>query len=217
MWQNGENLANEKIKGYYKTMCEVTGITAMFPLILNEDPPKCSFTDTEQPFIQNCLRCVLVPLGCSSKLKFAEFRIFETTSFIGIADVITIFVVYMDLILLCSDYMHDVYKSYYRLLSRLVRKFIAPVQKIVNVEPLYWRITEFRALTEGLFPIGCMSYMLHSLQCIAKHIFEKGPISSFGGLRGECNIAKVKRQVNTSGGLNIQLSATRKINYRKKR
>ena len=156
------------------------------------------------------MRCVLVPRGCSSKLKFAEFRIFETLSFIGIADVITIFVVYMDLILLCSDHMHDVYKSYYRLLSRLVRKFIAPVQKIANVEPLYWRITEFRALTEGLFPIGCMSYMLHSLQCIAKHIFEKGPISSFGALRGECNIAKVKRQVNTSGGLNIQLSAYKK-------
>jgi hypothetical protein len=48
MWQNGDHLANAKIKVYYQDICDVTGINEMFPLILNEDPPKCSFTDIEK-------------------------------------------------------------------------------------------------------------------------------------------------------------------------
>ena len=175
MWQDGDQLRSDKILKYYDIMADEEGIE-MFPLIFKEKDPKCSFLGTERNFIQNTLKCLLTPTGCSTRLHFAEFRIFDTASFLGIADVITIFVVYMDLILMCSDHMHNVYKSYYRMLSLIVRKLTAPYQIIKNIEPLYWRITEFRALTEGLFPINCMSYMLHSLQCIAKHISHKGPI-----------------------------------------
>ena len=150
-------------------------------------------------------------MGCSAKLCFAEFRIFDTQSFIGIADIITIMAVYMDLILLCSNHMHDVYKCYYRMLSLIVRKLIAPVQIIANIEPLYWRITEFRALTEGLFPVICMTYMLHALQCISKHILLQGPISSFSGLCGETNIAVAKRLVKKEGGTKLEDKAYKKF------
>ena len=212
MWQDGKNLRSPKIRRYYENICEKTGIKKMFPLILNDDNyPKCSFTMKERDLIQDTLKCILIPMGCSAKLKFAEFRIFDTTSFIGIADIITIMVVYMDLILLCSDHMHDVFKSYYRMLSLIIRKLIAPFQIIANIEPLYWRITEFRALTEGLFPVVCMTYMLHALQCVSKHIMLQGPLSSFSGLRGETNISKAKRVVKTDGGTKCEDLAYKKF------
>ena len=212
LWQDGDQLRSNKIRRYYDNIRKETGIKEMFPLILNNDKyPKCSFTEVERKLIQNTLKCILIPKGCSSKLCFAEFRIFDTTSFIGIADIITIMAVYMDVILLCSNHMHDVYKSYYRMLSLIVRKLIAPVQIIANIEPLYWRITEFRALTEGLFPIGCMTYMLHALQCISKHIMSQGPINSFSELRGETNIGKAKRLVKVTGGTKCEDLAYKKF------
>jgi hypothetical protein len=212
MWQDGNNLRSDKIRRYYDKICKETGIKEMFPLILNNDKyPKCSFTEVERTLIQNTLKCILIPKGCSSKLCFAEFRIFDTSSFIGIADIITMMVVYMDIILLCSDHMHDVYKNYYRMLSIIVRKLKAPFQIIGNIEPLYWRITEFRALTEGLFPVGCMTYMLHALQCISKHIMFQGPTSSFSGLRGETNIGKAKRLVKITGGTKCEDQAYKKF------
>jgi len=210
MWQDGDQLRSNKIRLYYNKIGQEKGI-GMFPLIFKEKDPKCSLLGTERNFIQNTLKCVLIPKGCTNKLHFAEFKIFDTASFLGIADVITIFSVYMDLILLCAEHMHNVYKSYYRILSLIVRKIIAPYQLIENIEPLFWRITEFRALTEGLFPVVCMSYMLHSLQCIAKHILLKGPICSFTALRGETNISKVKRLVQTSGGLKYEQLAYKKV------
>ena len=81
MWQDRKNLRSEKTRSYYDNICSRLEIEGMFPLILNEERyPKCSLTTIEKGFVEDALKCILIPKGCKAKLKFAEFRIFEVSS-----------------------------------------------------------------------------------------------------------------------------------------
>jgi hypothetical protein len=75
---------------------------------------------------------------------------------------------------------------------------------------LFWKIVQFRALTEGLFPVNVMSFMFHALGCICKQIIERGPIQSTHGLHGETNIASAKRCVKVTGGTKFEQLAYKK-------
>jgi len=210
LWKNSERFITDNVYYYYEECKTTADVKSIFPLLLESEYPKCSFLDVEQKSCELILRCLLIPRGCGNKLKFADFKIFDHSAFISIDNVMTIFTTYMHLLLMCSHWMSNVYKLYYRILSDIICRINAPSQYIKNIEPLYWRTVEFRALTEGLFPVTVMTFMLHSLTCLAKQIMKKGPLSSWNGLYGETNVASVKRLVKVTGGSKYEQMAYKK-------
>jgi hypothetical protein len=109
MWK-GIDLRSPKIDKYYESLSEYIGIRIL-PLIFDYEVPKCSFLPDEMKLCEATLRCLLIPINCTSKLVFSEFKIFDLTAFISIDNIFTVFTTYIDLLLMCSDWIHDVFNA----------------------------------------------------------------------------------------------------------
>lgn len=193
------------VKDYYEKLD-----LDMFPELLNSNFPKCSMKNNEKCIAQGFLKCVLVPTNCSSKLIICNGDIFDRPGEIEIADIVTIFTVYLNLILMCSTNILPVYKTYYRFLGCLINRLRNPEPWKADVKPLKFRIIEFQALTVGLFPVIVLTYMLHALLDVAEGIKDHGPTTESHGLCGERGVGQAKRMVKIRGGTKFEQMAYKK-------
>jgi len=185
---DNDQLVTKNAKNYYNLLN-----LKMFPKILKEKVPKSSFNVLNKHVAEATLKCVLVPMSCSSKLIICKGRIFHNPGQIEIANIITIFTVYMNLILLNASNVVRSYKMYYRLIAAIVIRLIGSAPFKSDIEPLKHRIFEGHSLTEGMFPANVMTYMIHALVDSCEAIKDQGPFRESHGLHGERDVGKAKR------------------------
>ena len=198
-------LITDKVKRYYNNL----GLQ-MFPLLIETQTPKCSFTKGETSLAQCTLKCLLIPIGCSSKLVICKGNIFDSPGQIQISNCITIWSVYLNLLLSCSSNISHHYKQYYRYLSDVLIRLRSPDPYKIDVDILKIRITELESLTEGLFPVNVMTYMLHALLDICENIHDHGTTIETHCLVAERHVGTSKRLVKIRGGTNYVQMAYKK-------
>lgn len=200
-----DKMITSKIRKYYESM----GVE-MFPTLFKPEVPECSFNELDQKMAEATLCCVLIPKGLASKLRICKNLIFRNSSQIEIAHAITLFTTYSNLLLSASRNINHGYKSYYRYLSNVITRLRSTDPIKLDIDALFFRNTEFRSLTEGLFPVNISSFMHHALQDIAKDIRMHGPLVESHGLPGERFVGAQKRMVKVTGGGKFEQAAYKK-------
>jgi len=167
-----------------------------------------SLSKTDMDRAEAFLNCMLIPTGVD---KVVVAKVFRQSGHLKISDLVTVFTVLINLILLASRNMKFSYKQYLRMLAEIVNRSKNNNINKTDVDPLFWRAKQWLALSEGLLPMTEMTITKHFVPDIVKHIHEQGPVTGWHALNGETLVAKAKRKVKRNGGRKIENSAYFKL------
>ena len=170
--------------------------------------PPWAFQPSEQKLADYYVHCILIPYG-SSKLKMPP--VFSQSGLIKMTQIVTVFTVFLDIILLASKNMTFAYKQHHRMFAGIVNRMRAPNIYKSDILPLYWRAREWLCLFEGLYPVSEMTIMKHFIPDIILHIKNQGPLHCFQTVFGETLVAVAKRKFKRNGGKKIEFAAYEKI------